>query len=114
MVKIDCMGLTIREGRELATYLQSRNGVSQVRLDLDLDLTGMQSRSIQMSILHFYLLVHIASGGIGARAAGDIGKDIYKAVEGWMQRFSDKSVVTVGMKLYGTDGRLIGEIEKTR
>jgi hypothetical protein len=117
MLKIDCTGLTHREGRELETYLQAVNGVSKVQLDLDLDLTGMQTRSIQMSILHFYLLVHIAEGGIGAiaaGAAGDIGKDIYKAVKGWMARFSDKSDAPVEVKLYGADGRLISEIEKTR
>jgi hypothetical protein len=70
-----------------------------------------------MSILHFYLLVHIAEGGIGAIAAvtaGDMGKDIYKAVKGWMGRFTNKSVVPVEVKLYGADGRLINKIEKTR
>ena len=117
MLKIDCTGLTIHEGRELATYLQSRNGVSKVRLDIDVDLTGMQTRSVQMSIQHFYLLIYIAEGGIGAvaaGAAGDIGKDIYKAIKGWMARFSDKTPVSVEVKLYGADGRLIDKIEKTR
>lgn len=115
MVKIECTGLTLSEGRELSTYLESRNGVSEVRLDID--LRGMQTRSPQMSIPHFHLLVHIAEGGIGAiaaGAAGDIGKDIYKAIKGWMARFSDKSVVPVEVKLYGADGRLIDKIEKTR
>jgi hypothetical protein len=72
------------------------NAVSEVRLDIDVDLTGMQTRSVQMSISHFLLLVHIAEGGVGAiaaGAAGDIGKDAYKAVKGWMGRFSEKSVV---------------------
>jgi hypothetical protein len=117
MLKIDCTGLTIRESRELATYLQSRNGVSKVRLDIDVDLTGMQTRSVQMSIPHFYLLVHVAEGGVGviaAGAAGDIGKDIYKAVKEWTERFSDKSDAPVEVKLNGADGRLIDKIEKTR
>jgi hypothetical protein len=90
MVKIDCMGLTLREGRELEACLTATNGVSEVRLKLD--LTGMQTRSPQMSIPHFHLLVHLAEGGVGAiaaGAAGDIGKDIYKAVKEWMGRFSD-------------------------
>jgi hypothetical protein len=65
MLKIDCTGLTIREGRELATYLEAMNAVSEVRLDIDVDLTGMQTRSVQMSISHFLLLVHIAEGGVG-------------------------------------------------
>ena len=115
MLKIDCTGLTLREGRELETYLKAVNGVSEVRLKLD--LTGMQTRSPQMSIPHFHLLVHIAEGGIGAvavGAAGDIGKDVYKAVKGWMARFSEKSVVPVEVKLYGADGKLIDKIEKTR
>jgi hypothetical protein len=41
------------------------NAVSEVRLDIDVDLTGMQTRSVQMSISHFLLLVHIAEGGLG-------------------------------------------------
>jgi hypothetical protein len=115
MLKIDCTGLTIREGRELATYLQSRNGVSKVRLDIDVDLTGMQTRSVQMSIPHFYLLVQIAGvGAIAAGATGDTGKEIYEAVKGWMERFSEKSTVSVDVKLYGADGKLIDKIEKTR
>ena len=115
MVKIDCTGLTLREGKELATYLKAMSGVSEVRLDID--LTGMQTRSIQMSIPHFYLLVHIAEGGAGATAlgaAGELGKDIYKAIRGWMERFSDRGIAPVEVKLYGADGRLIDKIEKTR
>jgi hypothetical protein len=91
MLKIDCTGLTLREAKELATYLQAMDGVSKVRVDID--LTGMQTRSrVQMSIPHFYLLVHIAEGGMGtiaAGAAGDLGKDIYKAVKGMTCGFVD-------------------------
>ena len=47
-------------------------------------------------------------------AAGELGKDIYKAVRGWMERFSDRDIAPVEVKLYGADGRLIDKIEKTR
>ena len=100
------MGLTIREGRELATYLESKHGVSEVLLDHD--LTDMQTRC------HFDLLVHLAEGGIRAIRAGDTQKNIYKAVKGWMGRFSNKGVVAVEVKLYGPDGKFVEKITKTR
>jgi hypothetical protein len=124
MLKIDCTGLTLREGKELATFLKAMNGVGEVRLDLD--LTGMQYRSGPMAFIpHFYLLVRmaeaggaIAGGGLvvaaGKGAAEELGKDIYKALKEWMGRFSDRSIAPVEVKLYGPDGRLIEKIEKTR
>jgi hypothetical protein len=112
MFRINCKGLTIREGRELATYLESKRGVSEVLLDHD--LTGMQTPSIQMSIPHFDLLVHIADGGIGSIRAGDTQKNIYKAVKVWMEQFSNKSAVAVEVKRYGPDRRFVEKITKTR
>jgi hypothetical protein len=106
MLMIDCTGLTIREGRELATYLESKHGVSEVLLDYG--LTGSQTRS------HFYLLVHLAEDGIGAIRAGDTQKNIYKAVKVWMGQFSNKSAVAVEVKLYGPDRRFVEKITKTR
>lgn len=123
MLRIDCTGLTLTEGRELSTYLELINDVSKVAIDLDLG--EMQTRSIQNTIPHFHLLVHtalvggsIAGGGLvvaaGKGAAEELGKDVYKAVKTWMGRFTDKSVASVEVKLYGADGKLIETLNKRR
>lgn len=99
LVEIDCTGLTLRDGRELATYLESRNSVGEVGLDID--LKGIHSRSPRVPISRFLLLVHMAEVGRGAavpRAAREFQQDMDRAVEEWMGRFSNRSVAPVNVK----------------
>lgn len=121
MLRIECTGLTLREGKELEERVRQVPGVGGI--ELDLNIKGVpQTRSVQAAIPHFYLFIRAAAVGFGggvALVAGktvtqELTKDIYKALKQWMTRFSDKSVVEVEVKLYGPDNRLIGNSKKTR
>ncbi len=119
MFKVECTGLSVKEGRELQALLKAKNGVEEIRFEID--VSGIQYRSMPsgtMSIPHFWLVVQIAGavvvGNAGKSAAEEFGKDAYRAIKDWMNRFTDKSDVEVSVKLYGADGRLIEKIEKTR
>jgi hypothetical protein len=120
MLRIECTGLTLREGQQFAEYLRQ---ASPVEVQLDLNLKGtMHTRRAQASLPHFYLFVRAASMGIGggiALLAGktvteELTKDIYRAIKSWMSRFSGKSSVEVEVKLYGPDDRLIDISKQTR
>ena len=121
MLRIECTGLTPREGKELAEHLRQVSGVDDIQLDLNLKGV-MQTRSVQASMPQFYLLVRAAAAGAGAGVAivagktftEELSKDIYKAIKQWMTRFTDMSVVEVEVKLYGPDDRLIDKSKKTR
>lgn len=120
MLKIECAGLTLLEGKELEAYLKTQKGVSEVWLELD--WSELHTRSVQPNIPNFHLLFEVAGGiasgelvaAAGKAAAAEFGKDIYKALKEWMGRYSDKGVVPVEVKLYGADGKLIDTIRKTR
>jgi hypothetical protein len=119
VLKVECKGLSVKEGRELQALLTSKSGVEEIRFEIDVsDIQYRSMPSVTMSVPHFWLVVQIAGGIVvgtaGKAAAEEFGKDAYEAIKDWMNRFTDKSEVEVSVKLYGADGRLIEKIEKTR
>jgi hypothetical protein len=127
-IRIETDGLTLREARELEEIVQGFEEVADTQVWPFAPGT-MHYRSLpttpQASLPPVHVVVHLTE--IGTAAAKGIaiaaGAHLYKKVgesivdRAWNTmkvKFSGKSVVDVGVKLYGADGELIKEIKGKR
>ena len=118
-IRIETDGLTLKEVRELEALLSSLDEVAEAKL-WPFPPGTLQNRSlppVQMGIGTLHVVIRLAEGavmGIGGAAGTHIYKKIGeglvdKAWDGIRARFSGKSSVEVGIKLYGPDGQIIKE-----
>lgn len=97
VLRISCNRLSLRNARELATYLETMNGIE--RVGLDLGFTGTQTRTPEMLIEKFDLIVYIsipaARNVLAPSAAKTFSKklenDVQKAILAWMERHFDSA-----------------------
>lgn len=123
MLKIECKGMTPAEVKELRAYLKAQSGVEDVQLEIKLE--GIQRRSGYGGTApeEIWLLVKVAAtssvlgGVVGAAvsgAAGEAGKDLYKVVKEWLAGKFPRNGDSIGLTLYGADGRPIEKIHRGR
>ena len=111
-LRIECIGLTMKEGRELATFIELLNGVNRVAFDID--TREKQNLTVHNGIPHFHLLVHLSEGATGTvyHLHGISTDDLYGAVRSWIERLNGKRDAPFQLKLYGADGKLVEALNK--
>lgn len=118
-IRIETDGLTMKEALELESYLKTLDEIAEARFMPFLP-GEPQTRSfpIQAAVPHaLHLLIKLADGAAlatGAAATNHLYKKVGegivdKAWEKAKSKFTSKSVVEAGVKLYGPDGELIKE-----
>jgi len=127
-IRIETDGLTLREARELEQIIQGFDEVEDTQV-LPFAPGTMDYRSLpttpQASLPPLHLVVRLTAVGTAAAkgialAAGahlyrKVGESIVDRAWNTMKvKFSGKSVVDVGVTLYGADGELIKEIKQKR
>ncbi|SDG00920.1 hypothetical protein [Terriglobus roseus] len=128
-IRIETDGLTPKEAMELAQIIQGFEGVEAAQFS-PIKPGSMQYRSFPMApqaaLAVWHVVVHLAeigtagaALGVGKAAAEHAYKKVGEAIvdKAWdaiKAKFTGKSVVDVGVKLYGPYGELIKEITGKR
>ena len=126
MLKIECSGLTLQEGKELEAALKDLNCVGEIKREIELPKYENRSGLGFMLPPHFWLLIGTVGGGAATIAyasakefakavSKEVGEEVGKAIKAYVERrYSGKSASEVKVTLYDADGNLIREFRKKR